>query len=299
MKILCIGRPAYDITLPLDSFPQENTKTKCYKKFECGGGSASNCAYLLGKWNQEVSFSGVLGNDAYGKKIIKEFESKKVDITNINVIDIETPIGYIISNMNEGTRTIITYNSSYPELEFNENMTADYILIDGYYPETVKKVFEHNPQAIKIMDAGKLDEENYELAKLVDYVVCSKTFAEGVSGIEIVINNSKNLKKIFKIMEEKFPGKIIVTLEEDGCMYKDNDIKVIPTIPVVPVDTTGAGDIFHGAFVYAISNKYSLKDSLILSNITATLSCKKIGSRQSVPEIEEVLTIFNQQKNNL
>ena len=74
MKILCIGNAAFDVTLPIDHFPIENQKTRLEEKcVECGGGSASNCAYLLAKWGMDVYFGGVVGDDYYGEKIIEEF----------------------------------------------------------------------------------------------------------------------------------------------------------------------------------------------------------------------------------
>ena len=72
-KVLCVGQSAYDITLPLDHYPIENKKVKVPYKVECGGGSSSNCAYLLAKWGVETSFAGVIGNDHYGNNILDEY----------------------------------------------------------------------------------------------------------------------------------------------------------------------------------------------------------------------------------
>ena len=57
-------------------------------------------------------------------------------------------------------------------------------------------------------------------------------------------------------------------------------------------DTTGAGDIFHGAFMYGLVNDYSYEDILRLSNITGALSVRKVGSRYSIPDLKEVLSIY-------
>ena len=70
-----------------------------------------------------------------------------------------------------------------------------------------------------------------------------------------------------------------------------NDYELIPSIKVTPVDSTGAGDIFHGAFAYFISHDYSLKDSLKLANITGAISVTRIGSRYSIPTLEEIINI--------
>ena len=100
MKILCIGQSAYDITLPVDSYPVENKKIKIgNKKIECGGGSANNCAYLLGLWGCDVSLASPIGNDIYGKKIKEELLKVNVNIDYFNELDMETTTSYIIANL--------------------------------------------------------------------------------------------------------------------------------------------------------------------------------------------------------
>ena len=73
MKFVCVGHATYDTTLPLPNFPIENKKTRLESKIECGGGPASNAAYLLAKWGMDTTFVGIVGNDYYGNNIIKEF----------------------------------------------------------------------------------------------------------------------------------------------------------------------------------------------------------------------------------
>ena len=86
---------------------------------------------------------------------------------------------------------------------------------------------------------------------------------------------------------------IVVTLEEHGTMYMvDNQIKISPALKVDAVDTTGAGDIFHGAFCYGIANGYPLEKAIKYGNIAAGLSCQTIGARLSVPKLDDVVKIY-------
>ena len=82
-------------------------------------------------------------------------------------------------------------------------------------------------------------------------------------------------------------------MEDKGCFTKIDDYKIIPSIKVKPIDSTGAGDIFHGAFAYFISNGYALEESIELASITAALSTEVIGSRFAIPELEKVLNRYN------
>ena len=73
MKVVCIGHSTYDITLPVNEYPKENLKYRIDKKIECGGGPASNGAYLLAKWGMDTSIISVVGDDYYGEKIMEDF----------------------------------------------------------------------------------------------------------------------------------------------------------------------------------------------------------------------------------
>ena len=92
------------------------------------------------------------------------------------------------------------------------------------------------------------------------------------------------------MMEKDFNGKLIITLEAMGSLVKiDNEFVLVPSIEVESVDSTGAGDIYHGAFTHFIANGYSLLEAMHYSNIAGALSVQKIGSKNSMPTLESVM----------
>ncbi len=296
MKIMCIGQSAYDITLPLDHYPVENKKVRVENKVECGGGSASNCAFLLAKWGLDTYFAGVVGNDHYGNNIKKEYETVGVKTKYLQTSDVyPTTSSYIIANTSIGSRTILTSKDSNIQMEnFIVEDSFDFILLDGYEREFAEEVIRKSPNAIKILDAGSKKEATVELAKIVDYVVCSHDFAEDVSGVKIDYNDIDTIIRAYKKLKEEFKGNVIITLESYGCFTCiDGMYKIVPSIKVEAIDSTGAGDIFHGAFVYSLANGFDLNKALLFSNITGALSVKTIGSRLSIPELESVVEKYN------
>ena len=66
MKALCIGNVAYDFTMPMENYPKENMKYRVENAVSCGGGPASNAAYLLSLWGVNTYFGGVIGYDDNG-----------------------------------------------------------------------------------------------------------------------------------------------------------------------------------------------------------------------------------------
>lgn len=296
MKILCIGQSAYDITLPVDSYPVENKKIKIgNQKVECGGGSANNCAYLLGLWGCDVHLASAIGKDFYAKKIKEELLKVNVNIDYFKELDIETTTSFIITNLSKGTRTIITNKNDLmkynPDDEIKEKF--DVILTDGNDYEIAYKTIKQNPNALSIIDAGSLKEGTIELCKIVDYVVCSNDFAKDYTKIDFSYNDLETVKRVHQILENDFQTKVVITLESHGSFTKiDDEYILVPSIEVTSVDSTGAGDIYHGAFTYFISHHYSFYDTLRLSNIAGALSVRKIGSKASMPSKEEVLSYY-------
>ena len=297
MRFVCIGHSTYDITLPVESFPEENKKIRIPYHIECGGGPASNGAYLLAKWGMDTTMVSVVGDDHYGHQIIKEFEEIGVNTRYIELNpEHRTSSSYIIANTSTGTRTILSSKKqAIRKLEMPvSDIIADAILIDGEHPESAYEVFMNNPNAISVIDAGRLNDETKFLGKKASYVICSKDFAEDFADEEIDINKIERLTEIHRKLEEYYETCVIITLEAAGSFTKiDDKYEIIPSIKVKAIDSTGAGDIFHGAFTYFIANGYSLRDSIKYSSITAAISVTRIGSRFSIPLLSEVLEYDN------
>ena len=96
---------------------------------------------------------------------------------------------------------------------------------------------------------------------------------------------------MYDSLEKDFPKQtIVITLESFGSFTKINgEYKLIPSIKVKALDSTGAGDIYHGALLYFLSQGYDLETAMEYANITSALSVTKIGGRYSIPRLEEVI----------
>jgi len=286
-KVLCIGQVAYDITLLVTEFPKENKKSRIKGQVECAGGSAFNSAYLLNSWGVDTTFVGTVGSDYYASKIEEEIKECKLK-TRLTKMDGNTTTSYIITNIDSGTRTILTNkNKSLKAFEYKED-DYDMIVLDSNEFELSLEVAKKYKNAIKILDAGKMCEEVMELGKYVDYFVCSKDFAEKYTNIPL--ETQENISKAYDMIQDTFKNTVIITLEALGSFTKiNNEDKLVPSIKVAAVDSTGAGDIYHGTFAYFILNDCELLKTMRYANIAGALSVKKIGSKASIPKLEDVL----------
>jgi sulfofructose kinase len=295
MKVLCIGHASYDISIIVNEYPKENTKYRVGEKVECGGGPACNAAYLLGCWDVDVYFQGIVGNDLYGKRIIEELKQKKVNTDYVEQNnDEDTSLSFIFVNKNNASRTLFNIGKKTAKIKkLKYDFTPDIIHIDGNYYEASINAFEKFPNAIKVIDAGRITDELLDLCHRVDYLVCSKGFAETIAGIKIDYKNLTTLKEVYEKLEKEFLCHIVITLEEKGVLYRENNkIKIMSALKVNAVDTTGAGDFFHGAFVYGLVNKLPIEKCVKIANVAAGLTVKEIGRQNKVPDIEKVYEIY-------
>lgn len=280
MKVICIGHIAYDITFPVSRVPEENTKIRTTHHVECGGGPMRNTALPLAFWHSNVELCGMIGNDYQGEQIINEL--KHLGIGTKYIVkrnDIPTDQAVILAATN-GTRTIVTSvkPKEHPLIKISENF--DGILIDGEEYQTSQQVLKNNKTALSIIDAGKYNSEVISLAHKVNVVACSKEFAEKFSQEKIDPSNMEQLKNIHRKLENEFKNIVIITLEEYGSFTKiGNEYKLIPSMKVNTVDSSGAGDIFHGALLYFMLMNYSLEDSIKLSNICGALATTRLGNK--------------------
>ena len=297
MKILCIGHSSWDMTVPVDDYPIENTKYRFSEKYSAGGGPASNAAYLLGKWGIETVIATTIGSDDFGTKIKKEFQDIKVNTEYIETnYEKETSFSFILINKKNGSRTVFNVATEHPALKkLNYDFTPDIIFTDGHDYGATQNAISKYQNAISVIDAGRITPELLELCKYIKYIVCSKGFAETVTGMKFDFNNPQSLVNIYTKLQNKYPNSnLTITLEEHGCLYTSgNEIKIMPGLKLTPVDTTGAGDIFHGAFTYGLANGFDMDKIVTFANIAAGLSVTKMGSRLSIPSLSEVMDYYN------
>lgn len=299
MTTLSIGRASYDITCPVEGYPKEGTKNLLSEKIEASGGGACNVAYLLSKWGETSYFAGVVGSDDYGSKIKKNLEQVMVKTEYLETsYEVGTPISVTIVNKHNGSRTkydIVSNNQ--PILKKNEySIRPDLIFSDGKEYSAMINAINKFPNAISVVEANIVDRDLLELCKFVKYIICSKEFAEAVSGFKIDFNNSASLVNIYKRLKEKYPNnEIVVTLENMGAMYTVNgEIRIMPGIKTKVVDASGAGDIFHGALCYCLANSFDMEKAITYANIAAGLSLSKMGASSSVPGLKEVILYYSQ-----
>jgi sugar/nucleoside kinase (ribokinase family) len=295
VEVLAIGTASYDLSIFVDGFPRENSKLEIPEMLEGGGGPAANAAYLLSRWGVKCAFAGVLGNDMYGQRIAAEFEAAGTDFSLVEVREGHpTPLSVVLVNTLNGSRTIVNRKARLGALELSAARLAEFppqvLLFDGHEFGTARLALELFGGAVSILDAGSLRPGTEGLAGRVDYLVASERFAHQVTGLPDLANQNNCRECLRRMRDILRPGAIIVvTLGENGLIYEaEGACRHLPAYPARVVDTTAAGDIFHGAFAYGVLKKLSLEHTLKLACAASSLSVRQRGGRQSTPSLDNV-----------
>ncbi|TDW16397.1 sugar/nucleoside kinase (ribokinase family) [Breznakia blatticola] len=297
MAIACIGQTVYDVTFLIEEEISENKKYKTKEKMECIGGPAANSAALCSLWNEDTYLVSRLGTDFYGDKIMKELDSKtSIKLSSMMISkEYSTPISTIITNKVNGNRTIVTYDEKEEVLDIPSfDSEPKVILVDGHFLSVALPTMKKYSDAITVMDAGSYNQEKHEMCTLVDYLVCSQDFAQQYCNRELNPDNNDDINDAFEKLSKLNPNCIVITFGDKGCYYQENEkIIHLPAFLTNTIDTTGAGDIFHGAFAYCIHNEFALRQALIYSSMAASISTETIGSYVSIPTLETVKERLN------
>ena len=301
IKTISVGHASYELYVQLDNFIKENDYFRFINKIGCGGGTASNVAYMLAKWGVGSTFAGTLGNDMYGNRILKELQSVGVDTRYVETTyDKDTTVSTVIVNTQTGSSTLLNIADEYVKLrKFDFDFQPDIIYVDAHDTYASKSTIERFPKATTICGVTRSVGEVLDCAKLCQYVIFNASAAQAITKMKIDYNNTNTLVDLFDALRKKFDHqKVIVTLSSHGALYEvDNQIKVSPALLVKAVDTTGAKDIFDGSFVFAIARGYTLEQAVRFANIAAGLSLQSVGARLSVPLLQNVEKIYNEKAN--
>jgi sugar/nucleoside kinase (ribokinase family) len=297
VEILCIGHAAFDLSVFVESFPHENSKCETPELQESGGGPAANAAYLLSAWGVRCGFAGLIGSDRYGERIREEFQSVGTDISLMELRPGHaTPVSIILINKQNGSRTIVNRKMAGSPLQFEEAalkvLSPQVLLFDGHELQASLAALRVFPEAISILDAGSWREGTASLAGQVDYLAASERFALQATGLSN-LSDAAAQRACASRLRELYPAIVIITLGENGLIADDGGgFFHLAAYPAPVVDTTAAGDIFHGAFAYAVAQSWSFLESLRFASLTASLSVRVAGGRSSIPSLEKVKEEF-------
>jgi sulfofructose kinase len=289
MPIACLGITVLDRVQRVANLPTTGGKYVSNQYFEVGGGPAATAAVAIAKLGKEVDFIGRVGDDSVADVMLAEMSSYGVNVENcIRITNASSAFSSILVD-EAGERMIINHQDPALSRDIGPLLNVDFskysvILTDVRWPEGAKYALE---QAKKygiptVLDADISPDPIVELVELADHVAFSEPGLAKFSGTTDPIAGLKIAQKMTK-------GMVYVTVGAEGCYWLEADNVMHQAGKRVNViDTTGAGDVFHGAFAVAVSEQMNSRQTVIFSNTVAALKCTKLGGREGIPDRDTV-----------
>ncbi len=295
-QVVGLGQCAIDYLGVVDRYPKIDTK-KRLRKFEIqGGGPVATALVGLSRWGISTSFIGKVSDDDFGKFITKGLLDAGVDVSGLVVEPGKnSQFAFIAVEQNTGHRNIFwTRGDTKPLMESEINWEqigqARILHLDGLMMEASLAAARYaKKRGITIvLDAGSLKEGMLDLAGLSDYLITSEKFAEKYIG-------EHNPRKAVRQMYGKLGPRVVgVTLGKLGSItMSDQGLYTLPAYSVPVEDTTGAGDIFHGGFIYGVLRGWGVEQTVKFATAAAGLKCRKLGGRTSIPDLTEIHKLTN------
>ncbi|ASI92754.1 sugar kinase [Vibrio mediterranei] len=289
MAIACVGITVLDRVQLVSQLPTQGGKYVAHDYFEVGGGPAATASVAVAKLGHDVDFIGRVGCDSVADTMLTELASYGVGVDKMVKIEGASSAFSAVIVDEEGERMIVNYQDKSLLRDATPLKNVDFstystILTDVRWIDGAKYALQQARELgiPSVLDADITPEAIDELVELADHVAFSEPGLEKFTGTSDPVEG-------LKIAQKKTSGRVYVTVGSKGCYWLENgELAHQVGLKVDVVDTTGAGDVFHGALAVAVAERMETRQSIIFSNTVAALKCKKLGGREGIPTRKEV-----------
>src|SRR5437588_6444311 len=297
-RVLCIGMPVRHLHFRIDGLPEPGFNVTPTHFDQICGGNPLNGAIGIVRLGGRASICGPMGDakETSSKYIFEKLGHEGIETRHIvHMPGLVTPISNIMIDPS-GERTIVTFRD--PELWKVQLPPSDELLKDCHAILTENRCAEFCTDLCAearrrgipvIVDVDRTMSTREGLLTASSHLVFSSEALQATAG---VADDGEALKRIAKLTPSFLAG----TQGAQGTLWLDErqNLQRTPAFPVHTVDTLGAGDVFHGAFALAITEKQDLREALRFASAAAALKCTRFGGAFAAPQRAEVEDLLSQ-----
>jgi fructokinase len=270
------------------------------------GGSATNSVVAASLFGSTCFMSCIVGDDENGKFYLEDLSQNGIS-HNSNLIDSEIPSGQCLGMVSDDAEskmcTNLGINSNISTSNVDEEVikNSDYIFLEGYlvaspegydtFKEAITQAKKYNTKvALSLSDSFIVNSFKKELVELIeincDLIFCNESEAQEFASSDIE-------KEIFSYFKD-YTRNLIITKGSDGCIgYDDKTTHVIEANETTAVDSNGAGDMFAGAFMYAITHGHDFAAAGRLASAASSKVVSQFGPRLDAEQHEPLKTALS------
>lgn len=296
--VVGLGGNAADFLFTVARHPLADEKVQFGSCSRQGGGRAATAMVTVARLGMRAAYLGGIGDDREGEENLRELDDEGVNVEGVHVRPgAMTQRAFIMVNESTGERTVIWGRS--PEIPLGpDEITPDRIVsgrllyTDAHFPPASLKAARIAREAgIPVLaDLESMRPGTEDLLPHVDYLVCNSAFPRLATGIE-------DPRVAIAALEEKSDrAVVIITCGAAGALARlGGRVESFPGYRVKATDTTGAGDVFHGAIAVAILEGRPLADAIDFANAAAAMKCATLGARAGIPRGVESIERFRRE----
>jgi sugar/nucleoside kinase (ribokinase family) len=264
-----------------------------------GGGPTGTALVAVSRLGGQAEFWGAAGDDDTGDMVVGRLAKEGVDVSQLVRVQGQGPVYLVFVDQPTGHRYIHGGKSiPAPDGLLGDPArlaAAGCLLVDGaHFPSALRAAQEARRLGVPVVgDVMGVGGNMPQLLANMDYAVACEYVMRPLGA-----DNDPELA--CRKLRELGAANAVITLGDQGCAYFDGTVFArLPAFSVPVVDTTGAGDTFHGAFCFAVTRGLSFKGSLIFASATAALKCRKLGGRAGIPTLAEVTAFLDERAADL
>lgn len=293
--VVGIGLNATDTLLLLPEFPPYAGKVPFEREMLSPGGQVATAIVTCAQMGLRAKYCGTVGDDLRGDIQRESLEGSGVDISGIIVRrNCPNQTAYILIDERTGERTVLWQRAECLKLAPSEIREEDIVSsrmlhIDGYDIDAAAYATEiASRHGVSVsLDIDSIYSGFERVLKNVDYLVAGSNWPAKWTG------EKDPFLALSKLQREYDLPVAAMTLGDQGSLaLQDGEWFYSPAYQVSCLDTTGAGDAFHGAFCYGILTGMAMDKVLEFSNAAAALNCTAIGARGHIPSAAEVESLI-------
>lgn len=270
-----------------------------------GGGIAATALVAVARLGGRAEMWAAVGDDWIGDLILRGLDEEKVDTSTVErVKGRRGPLMIVCVDQPTGERCFFHAtghcHAGHALGDLQRLKGAGCLLIDGTRPESdLRAARAARRLGVPVVaDVGWMGERTPTILKYVDYAILSEpgarsiveSCAVGSPAHRARHGESPDFRQVCRAVRAMGPACVVITLGAKGLVYLDGDrFGRMKAFRVKVVDTTGAGDVFHGAFCYGLVAGFPLEKNLLFASAAAAMKCRHIGGRAGIPTRREVM----------
>ena len=292
VDVVGLGLNAMDYITVVPHFPERQKKTPVSAVRLEPGGQVATALTTCSRLGLTTRYFGSVGSDDLGRAQLESLRFEDIDVTGVRIVEgVTSQMAIALIEEGVGERTLIWHRD--PRLTFPPDEVSRAVIassrilhLDGRDSRAALRAAqlakEHDIRVV--IDIDQIyDDTTVQLLALVDYLIAAEEFAIELTGYE-------SLERVVQALSDRFPKAITgVTLGAGGAIFMiDGKPERSNAFEVDVRDTTGAGDVFHGAFIFGVLQDWGLRDTIRFAHATAAMKCTQFGARTGIPRLAEV-----------